>query len=49
MDLFMFYDKYFEELKVCIQETPKRVLLQTAKDPEEMQHNAEFHQGPHCL
>ena len=30
-------------------ETPKRVSLTNSEDPDEMQHNAAFHQGLHCL
>ena len=36
-------------LTLCIRETPKRVLLQCSEDQDEMQHNAAFHQGLHCL
>ena len=42
-------------LTFCLWETPKRVLLQTVKThftnsehPDEMLHNAAFHQGLHC-
>ena len=36
-------------LTLCIQETPKRVLFSFAnsEDPDEMQHNAAFHQDLH--
>ena len=30
-------------------ETPKRVLLQTVKNDDEMQHIAAFYQGLYCL
>ena len=36
-------------LALCIQVTPKRVLLQNSEDPDEMRHNGAFHQGLHCL
>ena len=38
-------------LTLCIQETPKRVLLQTVKAQMKcsiMLHDAAFHQGLHC-
>ena len=35
-------------LTLCILESTKRVLWQS-EDPDEMQHNAAFHQGKHCL
>ena len=34
-------------LTCCILETSQRVLLQTVKSPDEVQHNAAFHQGMH--
>ena len=36
-------------LTLCVPETPKRVLWQTVKTPDEMLHIAAFHQGLHCL
>ena len=43
----MFIVTEYAALTRSIQETPKRVLLQT-EDPDEMQHYAAFHQGLHC-
>ena len=39
----------YNVLTRCIRETPKRVLLRIVKALDEMQHNAAFHQGLHCL
>ena len=37
-------------LNLCILETPKQALyLANSEDPDEMQHNAAFHQCLHCL
>ena len=36
-------------LTLCIQDTLKRVLFLNSEDPDEMQHDASFHQGQHCL
>ena len=36
-------------LTLCRPETPKWVLWQKAKTPDEMPHNAAFHQGLQCL
>ena len=36
-------------LTLCIQETPKLVIFANSEDPDEMQHNAAFHQGLNCL
>ena len=36
-------------LSLCIQETPKRVFFANSEDLDEIQHNAAFHQGLHCL
>ena len=50
LDLLFCYNWSFLNLKsFCIQETPKRVLLQTAEYQDVMQHNASFHQALHCL
>ena len=40
---------YLVPLTLCKLETPKRGTLANSKDPDEMQHNAAFHQGLHCL
>ena len=34
---------------LCGPETHKWIVWQNSEDPEEMQHNATFHQGLHCL
>ena len=36
-------------LTLCIQENPKRVVLQTEMTQNEMPQNVAFHQGLHCL
>ena len=36
-------------LTLCILETHKRVLWQNSEDPDEMPHDAAFHQGLNCL
>ena len=35
-------------ITLWVQETPKRVLFTNSEDPDEMPHNAAFHQGLHC-
>ena len=41
---YLFHKFKTLSLTLCIRETPKRV-----ENPDEMQHNAEFRQGLHCL
>ena len=36
-------------LTLCIRETPKMSTFANREDPDEMQHNAAFHLGLHCL
>ena len=38
-----------ELLTLCIWETLKQALANSEVDPDEMQHNAAFHQGLHYL
>ena len=43
------YNHHSSSLALCILETPKCVTLANSADPDEMQHDAAFHQGLHCL
>ena len=43
------YNHHSRSLTLCILETPKCVTLANSADPDEMQHDAAFHQGLHCL
>ena len=36
-------------ITVCILKTSSMGTLASSEDPDEMQHNAAFHQGLHCL
>ena len=36
-------------LTLCIRENPSTGIMANSEDPDEMQHNAAFHQGLHCL
>ena len=39
----------YEEPSHCILETPKQLVFENSKDPDEMQHDAAFHQCLYCL
>ena len=40
------YSRFFNPLYTG---NPKMGILANSEDPDEMQHNAAFHQGLHCL
>ena len=41
----LFDETLLSFLTLCILETPKPVTYANSEDPDEMQHNAAFHQG----
>ena len=47
--VFASFKKTKSHLILCMLETPERVLLASSEDPDEMPHDAAFHQGLHCL